>query len=581
MAKPGLIEQLSVGIGLTEPAPIGELSTAFKQGFLLTMEEDNKTTASFVFVVNPRSYVLSEPFQSVLTPAEDGTVVPEESGIITREITLEGTFGVSKKTVGKGFSNSQGGGPMGGNTHFWHLREFFRTYSEKKRGPTGHLVGMTFYCLRDGAHYRVVPRSFETPREARSTRMHYDYRISLTAIGEGKPFKLPKPEGHFNPLKDLNQAVNEARAAFAEGTKRLGELKAKVANIQVVMNNTAQLINAVSNFSSAEKEAITYPRDLAISGAEAVDRAGKQFSNGTPSPTQPWYSGYTALARMEAAQNKLVQHSPFYNDPGARMEKVFRGEGALTDDDIANGTGGADIGSRVRSRLGSDGSIGGIQIDVKNGFQGVIVQRTDTVESIASTYATTPETIVLINDLRPPYISSGGGPGIVKPGDTILVPASGLGGDGQSVSSDYLTSDDALYGVDMGIESDLYKTNGLIDIAVNVAGGSTDCELSRGIDNVTQGTKITISTEKGTTVFLPEIGISRMAGSKGTVETAVLATVALRNAILSDPRIEGIDSTRVVLDKDVLYQEVTPIVVGQRIGTTLTLPFGKASGDGA
>jgi hypothetical protein len=58
----------------------------------------------------------------------------------------------------------------------------------------------------------------------------------------------------------------------------------------------------------------------------------------------------------------------------------------------------------------------------------------------------------------------------------------------------------------------------------------------------------------------------------------VLAALNLREAILSDSRIEGIAESEIVLDGDVLSQEITPIITGQRSDVTLVLPFGRASG---
>jgi hypothetical protein len=67
-------------------------------------------------------------------------------------------------------------------------------------------------------------------------------------------------------------------------------------------------------------------------------------------------------------------------------------------------------------------------------------------------------------------------------------------------------------------------------------------------------------------------------GRKGTVQYVLLAALNLRDAVLSDPRIEGIRESRVELVNDVLTQEITPIVRGQRDGVPMTLPFGRASG---
>jgi len=101
------------------------------------------------------------------------------------------------------------------------------------------------------------------------------------------------------------------------------------------------------------------------------------------------------------------------------------------------------------------------------------------------------------------------------------------------------------------------------------------------VQNVVQGSRITIETERGSTTFLPFVGILRNVGVKGTLQHMLLAALRLREAVLADPRIERIDSSRIVLDADVLTQEITPIVRGRTDAPTIAIPFGRASGGGA
>jgi hypothetical protein len=206
------------------------------------------------------------------------------------------------------------------------------------------------------------------------------------------------------------------------------------------------------------------------------------------------------------------------------------------------------------------------------------VSRTDTVDSIAAAAGTTPETIIVINDLRAPYISSGGGPGVVRPGDTILVPVRAGAGTSTEPGGEYLSPEDALYGVDFKFDDTVLAKEGRFDLSV--ANSLFDAELSSGVQNVVQGTQITVLTEIGTTVFVPSVGLRRNVGTKGTIQHTLLASIRLREGILVDPRISGIQSLRVVLDGDVLRQEITPIIGTARRGVRLVLPFGHVTGEG-
>jgi hypothetical protein len=119
---------------------------------------------------------------------------------------------------------------------------------------------------------------------------------------------------------------------------------------------------------------------------------------------------------------------------------------------------------------------------------------------------------------------------------------------------------DLLYGVDLALDKELADI-GVFEILVDDTHGSLDAQLVRGVDNVVQGVQIILGTEKTTTTFVPEIGIRRQVGRKGTLDLLLTSSIDMRAAILSDPRVVGIDSLSVVLEGDVLSQEITPVLL--------------------
>lgn len=577
-------------------ASISELRDGFRQGFVLEILDEfgtNPPGGVFVFPLNPTKYSLSEPFQATLTPTEGDSVVAEENGIILREIMLEGTFGLSDKRA-RGFIGAQGGGnPLSGTEHFNELRNFFRRYSALKKDPlTSATTRMIFHALRSDDHFVVVPRKFDDDRDAQRTRVHHAYRIQLTAI-EGAAesgLRASQSEGYefTDAIRDINEAFNDARAAFAEVTSNLSQIKRKVGNIQAVLTNAAQVLNAVGSFITGTTELINYPLQLVATVTESLSNASDRLVASVEGTYGVYTENARSIARIEAAFDRMSMYPDRFEALGRRIEDIFDGERRITAADVnesstssAPGAGGVTVGSRTRVVTGSDGRLAGLEIPRGAGMRLVRVQRTDTIESIAAAAGTTPEAVIIINDLRPPYITGDGGPGIARPGDTLIVPADVIEGSATGVGvRDYLTSEELLYGVDFKIDDETFRRTGKFDIAVAVAQGGLDAEVTTGIQNVVQGTEITINTERGTTVFLPDIGIRRNVGTKGTIQHVLLASIVLREALLSDPRISGIDSARVVLDGDVLTQEITPIVSGQRAGATLVLPFGRASGGG-
>jgi hypothetical protein len=387
-------------------------------------------------------------------------------------------------------------------------------------------------------------------------------------------------------LRDINEAFNDARAGIAEVTANVSEVRRKVGNIQAVLGNAAQIVNAVGGFVSGVSTFINYPLQLVATVSEQLVDAADSLVDSLDGLTYgTLHENARSIRRIEAAIDRIAMYDEKFQDITTRIESFFEGERALTNADIATsgsssapGAGGATVGSRTRTVAGSDGRLAGLEVPRRSGLRSVRVQRTDTIESIAGRAGTTPEAVIIINDLRPPYLTDGGGPGILKPGDTILVPAASSGASATGRGAvDFLTAEEALYGVDVAIDRTAFDRTGLFDIAVDEVGGATDFALARGVANVVQGTEITINTERGTTQFIRALGIRRNVGVKGTLQHVLLGSVTLREALLSDPRISGIESSRVVLDGDTLVQEITPIVSGQRPGATLVLPFGRAS----
>ena len=272
----------------------------------------------------------------------------------------------------------------------------------------------------------------------------------------------------------------------------------------------------------------------------------------------------------------ILQNAQIFEEPtSADTTEAFASGQNFTSHDLDNNLAGASEGTRTRLALGTEGGEG-INLGAFSGSVRETVQATDTIDSIASRNRVPREAIIDLNNLIFPFIMRGGPPGTLSPGDAILIPVRSAGGDnaGQPLAT-YLTPEEILYGVDLKLDVELAE-QGIFDIAVDVAHGSLDAELVGGVPNVSQGIRIIISTERDTTDFLPGFGILRAVGLKSVAESLMIASLNLREAILTDPRIAGIESTRIVLEGDVLSEEITPILANARDGVTLSIPFGSA-----
>jgi hypothetical protein len=548
---------------------------------------------TFVCVLNPAMYTLTEPFQNVLTPAEDDSIVAEEVGIIQRQISLGGTFGLSKKRVAAGFEGRPGNGAeLSGSEHFIKLRQFFRSYSDLKKDPArAETIRMHFHSMRDEDHFIVVPVSFETPRDAKGSRMHYEYRVSLTAIARLDASSLRQradPADFNSAIRDISRAFHDARGYIADVTSTITEVRARVQGISTMIRNVASLLTGIGNVLQGVTSAISSSIGTAITTLIDVERTGERLAESLTGLVADEANGNLfgaerQIRRLESALNRTAMYPErFGTSLGTEYVQSFEGERRLTALDVRRGTAGAARGSSTRVTYGS-GVEDGLDIGRYAATRTETVTRTDTVDGFAGRYDVPPEAIILLNDLRPPYIAEGGGPGLLAPGDEILIPTIGAGAALPVNTNDavYRTADDLLYGVDLALDQTVLDREGLFEIRIDSAHGAEDAEMVRGVANVVQGTRISIETERGSTTFLPEVGILRNVGVKGTLQHVLLAALRVREAILLDPRIESIQSSRVVLDGDVLTQEITPLLRGRTQGPPIVIPFARASGGGA
>lgn len=594
-------------IGVTLPnvpfTDFPDLGKAFKTGFVIEIVEKKtvrKVINAHVFVLNPVRYSLSEPFQSTLTPTEANTVLEEVNGIIVREITLEGTFGLAERTpkstrsAGSSAPNTfNQNGKADGSTQFAHLRQLFREYSDLKKDPErAPFVKMVFHSLRDDDHWTVVPKSFDTPRDAARTRMHYEYRISLLTTGDAAAiYALPEDSSLLDDaFKVINQALAEATAFQNDINGVIAQLRSKVANIDAVMIGVSGFLTQVGvTVSSSRDLAIDYPRKLALSSAENVRNAGLQladttqaaFTTPTGSKAVDTYAAHW-FVMLEHALDRIISRATKFSESSQevkqRTERNYLGDLALTENDLLTNTGGATANSAARVAKGSEGEAG-TNFGEYQALRKVQVTVTTTLSVLASVYNVSRELIVVINNLRPPYFTPGGGLGTLKPGDFILIPVAQTSGVPVTDSqiTNYRDVEQTLYGMDFALDP-VQLALGKLDFKVDSSHGSVDAEYATGVPNITNGLEIILHTEQGETQHVPSVGLSLPVGDKGTLQNVLLAATSMRSSILSDDRIERILSSRLVLDGDTLTQEITPLIRGGGEGLTVVLPLGRASG---
>lgn len=561
-----------------------------RNGYLLELVDTRspvRVLQTFVFPIAPQAYDLSEPQVATITPTEGNTIVAEEYGTITRDITISGTFGITAKRVNGYEGAVNAGNDISGSQHFSILRALFRTYSERKKNPNdAQYTELRFHALREDDHFVVVPRSFAQPRNAGQNRVHYEYKIQLTVVGnadEGTARTVSDDIGQFfdDAAQAVSRAFNDAIAAVNQINRAVNTIKRYVANIQAVVTGAAGFLSAVGNALRSLSGLIEYPIKLLATVTEQVARAADDLADAVIDSTIGTLGeAVRDLRRLERACNLIGSFPQRFADKAVNAYlDAFAGERLLTQRDIEDRTAGADAGSRQRVAYGTEG-LAGVDFRRYTSTSTETVDATTTLRGLASRYDVPPELIVTLNDLREPYFAEGGGPGVLAPGDTVLIPT--IGGRGSAalspVNGGYLPPDVLLYGNDLAIDGDYFRTSGRFDIVVDTLHGGFDAALVAGVPNVIQGTRISIETERGTTAYIPDLGIRRTAGVPGTQNSVLLASVYLREALLFDPRIESVTQQIVRLDADTLGQDITAQLVGTRSRVSFTRPFGRASG---
>jgi len=576
------------------PTALSDIEFGFRQGYVfevIDLSEPQRAVSTFVLPIAPRVYRISEPNAATLTPTQGNTVIAEEYGAIIREIELEGTFGIRDKRA-TGFDGVQAGGrAVSGNEHFRLFRNLFRGYYEAKQDPVrGPITQMRFHSLREDDHWIVVPRTFDTPRDAKNLRVHYDYRTTLAAIGVVDDVLAPRTvsddtNAFTDALRDISQGLNDARGFFADANAFLTRdvQRGVFGNLQAVLLNAGSVINAVSNFLRTGVGFINIPFQFAVNVCTQIEQLADDLDETVQSPLDATAQAARNMRKMESSFNRILawpdRFESNWNNRVRAIENAFAGERRLTQRDVLDGTAGATGGTRTRVAYGSEGQAG-LDFGRYTAVISVPVGRTDTISGFAGRYGVPPELIIVINDLAAPYITEAGGAGTLGPGDEILIPVADAGTNpsGAVVGSGYLPADVILYGRDLAIDMEVFNAEGIFDLAVDSSHGGTDASLVAGIPSVVQGTLITVETERGTTVYMPDIGVRRSVGKKGTLSNVVLAALNFREAILADPRIEGIDASEVVLDGDVLSQDITARLRSRRTSVSLVRPIGRAAG---
>jgi len=516
--------------------------------------KDEKDWREFKLQINPQELSQDEVFAIQVTPTFRGVVV-EHQGVTIKDIVIQGVTGVSPLRKEGGAKKNSGAPVMAGGhsgfKEFHELRSYFRAYVEAKRldgsdNQNGELR-LIFKNYKDNEHIYVEPQKFTMKRSA-SKPFLYEYQIAMKGIGMAEIKPVVK-----NWLASLLDAIDSAFDLISYATQiingSIGLIRRTERNVVNTILEPLRNINAALVAIKGGKEALLGPFGITrrytsqlhteLASLEAnlnevfgVDISKYNAATGRVSTLKstvsrtPTYQELKVLNAIASAKRGLLiilqNKALFVEDPDSKstsVEAIFQKRLVADDGTITTTTGDLVLNRPSSTKV-------------------ALIDGKDTVQTLAARELGDPDKfreIVLLNNLKPPYISATGGSGVLKPGDKILIPQSSpsLNGTGVAQNIEYeitkfLTQSEKNLGVDLRID----ENNDL------VFANFGDFDLYAGIDNIAQAILIKLGLEPGSLKRHPEIGVGLEIGRKvknvGEIRNKIVSTLG------QDPRIDSV-----------------------------------------
>ena len=526
----------------------------------------------FIFDINPQSLDLEEPAAVHIVPTQDGGQFIEHHGQIYKNITITGTTGIRPgKKAGDvipvlGLPNpfaatevGTNGLPQGEESGFERLlklRNLFRTYFDAKQDPNkSHNAVLVWENGKEGEFYVVEPLMFRTRRDS-SSPLTFNYEIQLRTIQRVDMaiiLRAADVRAERTQISRLFERTAELNRKLADALRFVEAVTDRVVGIgQAAVNEVITparfLLDGLANVVSSATGVLAIPRNsvallsmsaqnlaTALQGVEDARNAYK--TTGVSTELSRTASAYKTIARLAAAvhaertlysrniNQRITARSQAYRNPQSGPPR----------------TGGSPLDlQNVRGAAGTAISpIGG----------------SDTVFTLAKRLLGDQarwKELVLLNDLKAPYISDDGdGKDVLRPGvDNILFPAAPTQTSEVSPNS---REEDLLVqrlGRDFKLVT-VESASGIyaFDIAVDSGG---DLARIEGVENLAQAVELKFSVERGELPTHPSYGIEHPIGRKANIRSLIAFDLEARASLLMDSRVSNVSKLNYELIGNVL-----------------------------
>jgi len=561
----------------------------------------------YPLVLPPTAYKMSEPFALDRSFGNGGSLFIEEQGIIVREITLSGNTGfkprpfprdrisntaqiqLDKKSWSRDLSTSGAGtavDALSGQRHFQFLQDnVFRTYSDlKKNKESSKGTKLLFHNPKDSESWQVHPLSFDMDRSG-SSPLLYPYTIRLLVSSPATESLLGKSEDK-EVLDQIGDTYRMVRKAFADGRSAIQDLSKIQNDVRrlalsgtSVLNDAALIFDATESFLEGTESFIRTPHAYVVSTSNLLSAAmttAAQAADVGFAATELPGTIYNALRKLGDSLDVLASYPERFQtsvdlavakyhykaelSTSKTKQELLDAENKGAPENI-RGFSRNSLGSALlpgdRSRAENDLGLGRNSPKYTSATERR-VERGDTMANLSAKYLGDEKqwrVIATFNALKPPYISETGVPGTAKIGDTILIPnfekpqrqrdtdvTLGVRPDQPSV--------DHLLGIDLRMDPVGGSARELYDLAVDSEQGSTDFKIVNGIDNLKQGLRSRIITERGSDILYKGLGAARTVGIGLTEADLDLVRFRLIETVEADPRISTVRSAQFSSEDD-------------------------------
>ena len=535
----------------------------------------NKSTdipTEFVFNMNPRNITMDEPASTTIVPTQDGGQFIESHGQLYKNISIRGTTGLRPNrqilpvievalTVPIPSLDFFSGLPFGeksGFEDFIDLRNMFRLYwSMKRDAASAYKTVMVWQNVHEEEFYIVEPITFRTEKDS-SSPVTFSYDIQLRTIQRVD-------------IAELTRARLDIFKNTIRYTRNAERIKQSLNNLVITANSISTFIDRTALIPASTINSVLTPVNGIIQGLAGIITSGRRF---TPVIRDTVLSTQEAVKGVWEDLEALVEGNDPYTEDGILTSRASVTNSlksmarsllsTYSEDSIYT----EDVGERVsrqsrQYRTTASGSIinSGSPTNLENvniarATQQVGINKGETIQTLALRTlgdAAKWKDLVILNDLKAPYISaSGDGKRVLRPGDNILVPSS-ASRDETSVLSDLTNTTDVLV-KRLGRDLKLKNTSAIpgasiFDIDISNNG---DLRLIEGKDNIEQALEIKFRTEQGTLPTHPYFGVQIPIGSKLVARSITAFQMNARGSILADGRIESVDNISVTTDGNVV-----------------------------